>query len=162
VETVILQKPIPVCDLTVNKYHNFLLDSGCFVHNSHIDCLLLGHFFRHLCPLIERGHVYLGLPPLYRISEKGKYTYLRDDADLNAFMRKRSSKLVGNDKSLIALAVNANKIINQIDVIGSTYAYSPYDIGANLKAYVQSGEAKGKTHIEQLTNAIGLILCFFI
>ena len=60
-----LIEPEDVCDLSVTKHHNFQLGCGAFVHNSHIECLLLGHLYKHSLPLIERGHVYIALPPLY-------------------------------------------------------------------------------------------------
>lgn len=59
---------------------------------NHIGALLLGHFFRHCRPLIEGGYVYMGMPPLYRVAERGKkYTYLQDDAALQEFFKARAS-----------------------------------------------------------------------
>ena len=86
------------------RYAKVVIMSDADIDGSHIECLLLGHLFRHQRPLIERGHVYLALPPLYRVTEKGKHAFLKDDRELAAFFRKRAKAVVGDDKALLALA----------------------------------------------------------
>ncbi len=80
----------PVYDLTVDKYHNFAIkageDSSIFVHNSHIQTLLMTFFFRFLKPIIEKGYLYLAQPPLYRYKKGKNETYLKDDKALNDFL----------------------------------------------------------------------------
>jgi DNA gyrase/topoisomerase IV subunit B len=80
----------PVYDLTVDKYHNFAIktgeDSSIFVHNSHIQTLLMTFFFRFLKPIIEKGYLYLAQPPLYRYKKGKNETYLKDDKSLNDFL----------------------------------------------------------------------------
>jgi DNA gyrase/topoisomerase IV subunit B len=80
----------PVYDLTVNEYHNFAIksgeDSSIFVHNSHIQTLLMTFFFRFLHPIIEKGYLYLAQPPLYRYKKGKNETYLKDDKALNDFL----------------------------------------------------------------------------
>ncbi len=79
-----------VYDLTVDKYHNFAIkageDSSIFVHNSHIQTLLMTFFFRFLKPIIEKGYLYLAQPPLYRYKKGKNETYLKDDKALNDFL----------------------------------------------------------------------------
>jgi len=81
---------IPVYDLTVDKYHNFAIkagdDSSIFVHNSHIQTLLMTFFFRFLQPIIEKGYLYIAQPPLYRYKKGKNETYLKDDKALNDFI----------------------------------------------------------------------------
>lgn len=80
----------PVYDLTVDKYHNFAIKAGenssIFVHNSHIQTLLMTFFFRFLKPIIEKGYLYLAQPPLYRYKKGKNETYLKDDKALNDFL----------------------------------------------------------------------------
>jgi DNA gyrase/topoisomerase IV subunit B len=80
----------PVYDLTVDTYHNFAIktgeDSSIFVHNSHIQTLLMTFFFRFLKPIIEKGYLYLAQPPLYRYKKGKNETYLKDDKSLNDFL----------------------------------------------------------------------------
>ncbi|HHH51624.1 MAG TPA: hypothetical protein ENK76_04570, partial [Campylobacterales bacterium] len=87
---VIKVEETPVYDLTVDKYHNFAIqtgeDSSIFVHNSHIQTLLMTFFFRFLKPIIEKGYLYLAQPPLYRYKKGKNETYLKDDKALNDFL----------------------------------------------------------------------------
>jgi len=87
---VIEVEETPVYDLTVDKYHNFAIkageDSSIFVHNSHIQTLLMTFFFRFLKPIIEKGYLYLAQPPLYRYKKGKNETYLKDDKSLNDFL----------------------------------------------------------------------------
>jgi DNA gyrase/topoisomerase IV subunit B len=79
-----------VYDLTVDKYHNFAIKSGdnssIFVHNSHIQTLLLTFFFRFLKPLIEKGHLYLAQPPLYRFKKGKNEIYFKNDSYLSSYL----------------------------------------------------------------------------
>lgn len=134
VHTKLQSGKVPVYDLTVDLYHNFQLANGVFVHNSHIECLLLGYMFRHCRPLIERGHVYIALPPLFRVTEKGKHTFLKDEAALSAFFKKRAKAIVGSDPLLLALAGGGMAIASQLEALAGATGLAPSDIAHALRA----------------------------
>ncbi len=64
------------------KYHKVVILSDADQDGMHIRAILLTFFFRYMRELINQGHVYIGLPPLYKISKRGQTEYAYDDTAL--------------------------------------------------------------------------------
>ena len=75
-------------DLANLKYHKVVILSDADQDGLHIRAILLTFFFRYMRELINEGHVYIGLPPLYKVEKRGQAEYAYDDAALEELKKK--------------------------------------------------------------------------
>ena len=70
------------------NYHKVIILSDADQDGAHIRAILLTFFFRYMKPLIQEGHVYIGMPPLYKVYKKDVVEYAYDDSELQKAINK--------------------------------------------------------------------------
>lgn len=94
-------------DIEKLRYHKIVLMTDADVDGAHITTLLLTFLYRYMPDLIDRGHIYLARPPLYKISVGKKFSYVYSDEEKEALLK----ELAGDGEAEIVNA--AEEAVNQ-------------------------------------------------
>jgi DNA gyrase subunit B len=92
-------------DVSKLRYHKIIIMTDADVDGSHIRTLILTFFFRHMREVIERGHLFIAQPPLFKVTQGKKDSYVKDERELSRFLMSR----VAEDLSLESKATNGGE-----------------------------------------------------
>jgi len=131
------------------RYNKVIIMADADVDGSHIRTLILTLFYRHMLPLVERGHIYIAQPPLYRIKKKNWEEYIHTEKEMNDIILSLGTKAAKLKKAKKGGKVFTQKELEKI--IQNIIAIEQLELslerkGIPFKKYIQAIDQKKKRY----------------
>ncbi|MCF6343281.1 MAG: DNA topoisomerase (ATP-hydrolyzing) subunit B [Devosiaceae bacterium] len=143
------------------RYHKIIIMTDADVDGAHIRTLLLTFFYRQMPELIERGHLYIAQPPLYKIKRGQSEQYLKDETALEdyliitgsddaLFTSHDGTQHIGSD--LINIVQNARDLVHSLNALNHRYNRSIVEQAAIAGAFNKDALSDESKAVELANN----------
>jgi DNA gyrase subunit B len=102
-------------DLSKLRYHKIILMTDADVDGSHIRTLLLTFFFRQMRDLVERGHLFIAQPPLYKVRKGKEEFYLQNDQELSRYLVRKAAESNSVRSKTTGREWSGNALVNLLE-----------------------------------------------
>jgi len=100
-------------DIAKLRYHKIIIMTDADVDGSHIRTLILTFFYRHMREVIDRGYLYIAQPPLFKVTQGKKDTYLKDEGEKSRFLMSRVAEAIEITPQA-GIAIRGEALINML------------------------------------------------
>jgi DNA gyrase subunit B len=108
-------------DFTADKlrYHKIIVMTDADVDGSHIRTLLLTFFYRQMRELVERGHLYIAQPPLFRVVDGKKESYIKDEAAMRKLLLERACAELNLEIEATGQTLAASRLVKHMELVNA-------------------------------------------
>jgi DNA gyrase subunit B len=120
------------------RYHKIVIMTDADIDGAHIRTLLLTFFYRHMSELINRGHLYIAQPPLYKIKIGTQEVYLKNDEELNKYLVSYAAKdaILKNASGLSITGNDLENISAKMLLLNKTISTLPFRLPEPLMDFI--------------------------
>ena len=133
-------------DIAKLRYHKVIIMSDADVDGSHIRTLILTLFFRHMQSLLEKGHIYIAQPPLYKVKRGKREEYIETEKKMNEFLFELGTEGLTLSRNSDKKTFNANALKELLQLVLEYERLSSSIVkrGAELSKYLSFRHQKTK------------------